>query len=85
MQDGTFLYTHIRRVILENGATMDLKSNIDRCVCMRVCVCVHVRLCACACVCVCVRVRVRTCVEVRGCVNARLVLMMCIIHDMIFD
>eukprot|EP00802_Teleaulax_amphioxeia_P001854 Tamp_01856.p1 GENE.Tamp_01856~~Tamp_01856.p1 ORF type:complete len:318 (-),score=72.79 Tamp_01856:3422-4375(-) len=30
VQDGTFLYTHIRRVILENGATMDLKSNIDR-------------------------------------------------------
>ena len=30
VQDGTFLYTHIRRVILEDGATMDLKSNIDR-------------------------------------------------------
>jgi hypothetical protein len=28
--EGAFLYTHIRRLVLEDGSTMDLKSNIDR-------------------------------------------------------
>ena len=30
VHDGTFLYTHIRRLVMEDGSTMDLKDNINR-------------------------------------------------------
>ena len=70
-------FRHIETIFLTQPAsfephTDEARTQLSRCVCVRVCVCVCVCLCACvracvcACVCVCVCVCVRACVRSEG-------------------